>query len=185
MDKDEKISVKVFDITRFSLWKYHIEIVFEAKDILGVVKGFEQKPTFPTTVTENRPLTEAEQSKVIEWNKKNTKGRMLISSSIIQKILGKLTRAAIVAAMWKKLQSLHLKKSPESIFTLQARFFDYKMSASDDISSHIQNINKMATVLADLGSPISKTMILSKIICSLPPSYNSIVAAWSNIPKAQ
>jgi hypothetical protein len=87
--------------------------------------------------------------------------------------------------MWRKLESLHLKKSPESIFTLQAKFFDYKMSASDDISSYIQNINEMAMVLVDLGSPISETVILSKIICSLLPSYNNIVAAWSNVPEEQ
>jgi hypothetical protein len=87
------------------------------------------------------------------------------------------TLAATVAAMWKKLKSLHLKKSPKSIFTLQARFFDYKMSSSNDISSHIQNISEMVMVLADLGSPVSETMIMSKIICNLPPSYNSIVTA--------
>jgi hypothetical protein len=39
MDKNDKISVKVFNGIGFSLWKYHMEIVFEAKDILGVVKG--------------------------------------------------------------------------------------------------------------------------------------------------
>jgi hypothetical protein len=50
--------------------------------------------------------------------------------------------------MWKNLESLHLKKNPKSIFMLEARFFDYKMTASDDISSHIQNINEMAMELA-------------------------------------
>ena len=61
MDKDEKLSVKTFDGTRFSLWKYHMEIVFEAKGILEVVKGSEKKPTFLATITSDWPLTEAEQ----------------------------------------------------------------------------------------------------------------------------
>jgi hypothetical protein len=43
----------------------------------------------------------------------------------------------------------------------------------------------MAMLLVDLDNPLSTTMIISKIICSLPPSYNSIVAAWSNVPAKQ
>jgi hypothetical protein len=110
---------------------------------------------------------------------------MVISKCISQKILGKLTSATTAANMWRKLEKLYLKKSPKSIFTLQARFFEYKMSATDDIASHIQNITEMATLLADLGNPLSNTMIISKIICSLRPSYNSIVAAWSNVHESQ
>jgi hypothetical protein len=37
-----------------------MEIVFEAKGILEVVKGSEKKPTFPAAVTSDRPLTEIE-----------------------------------------------------------------------------------------------------------------------------
>ena len=57
------------------------------------------------------------------------------------------------------------------------------MNETNDIASHVQNITKMANVLANLGNSISKSMLLSKIICRLPFSYNNIVAAWSNIPK--
>jgi hypothetical protein len=63
---------------------------------------------------------------------------MLISQNISQKVLGKLTGARTAVDMWKRLQQLHLKKSLENIFTLQGRFFDYKMKANDTITSHIQ-----------------------------------------------
>jgi hypothetical protein len=82
MDKDEKILVKIFDGTGFSVWKYHMEIVFEAKGILEVVKGLEKMPTFHTAITDDRPFIEAEQTRILDWNKKNAKGRMLISNSI-------------------------------------------------------------------------------------------------------
>ena len=86
--------------------------------------------------------------------------------------------------MWQKLCSLHLNKTPESVFTLQGKFFDYKMQNTDDISLHIQNINEMAMILADLGHIVPDKMIISKIIYSLPPSYNNIIAAWLNVPEA-
>ena len=85
--------------------------------------------------------------------------------------------------MWQKLCSLHLKKTPESVFILQGKFFDYKMKNTDDISSHIQNITEMCMILADLGHIVPDKMIISKIIYNLPPSYNSIIAAWSNVPE--
>ena len=123
---------------------------------------------FHVAIASDRPSMEAEQAKLDRWNRKNAKARMVSSKSISQKILGKLIGAlTATTTMWKKLKTLHLKKTSENIFILQACFFNYKMSATDDISSYIQIINEMPLVLVDLGIPISETMLLSKIICSL------------------
>jgi hypothetical protein len=39
MDKNEKLHVKMFDGEGFPVWSYHMEIVFEAKELLRVVQG--------------------------------------------------------------------------------------------------------------------------------------------------
>ena len=57
------------------------------------------------------------------------------------------------------------------------------MKHIDDISSHIQNISEMAMILADLGHTVPDKMIITKIIYSLPPSYNSIIAAYTNVSE--
>jgi hypothetical protein len=129
--------VKMFDGEGFPIWSYHVEIFFEAKQLLHVVQGTKKRSTFPTAIANDRELTPTEEVKVSDWDKKNAKARMVISQCILQKVLGKLKGAFHAAAMWKKLVKLYLKKSPESLFTLMARFFDYKMLATDDISSHI------------------------------------------------
>lgn len=61
------------------------------------------------------------------------------------------------------------------------------MARLDDISSHIHfmYINEMALLLQDLGSPPTPQMVMSKIICSLPPSYSNIIATWANVPVTQ
>jgi hypothetical protein len=41
----------------------------------------------------------------------------------------------------------------------------------------------MSHALKDIGKPITNEMIITKIICSLPPSYNNIVEAWDNLPR--
>ena len=128
-------------------------------------------------------ITHEELQQIDAWDEKNANARMFISKSIPQRILGKLTSYSTAAAMWNKLCSLHLNKTLESVFTLQGKFFDYKMQSTDTISSYIQNITKMAMILANLGHIVHDKMIISKIISSLPPSFNSIIAAWSNIPE--
>lgn len=180
MDKHDKIPVKMFDGTQFSVWKYHMEIVFEAKKVLAVVSGTEKRPTpvNPVSVIPDELL------RIDAWDEKNANARMFISKSISQRILGKLTGCPTAAAMWQKLCSLHLKKTPDSVFALQGKFFDYKMQSTDDISSHVQNITEIAMILADLGHVVPDKMIISKIIYSLPPSYNNIIAAWSNVPES-
>lgn len=181
MDKHDKIPVKMFDETQFFVWKYHMEIVFEAKKVLTVVFGSEKCPipVNPASITPDELL------KIDAWDEKNANARMFISKSISQKVLGKLTCSTTTTPMWHKLCSLYLKKTPESVFTLHGKFFDYKMQSNDDISSHVQNITETTMLLADLGHVVpDKMIIISKIIYSLPPSYNSIIAAWSNVPKS-
>ena len=67
------------------------------------------------------------------------------------------------------------------MFNLQAKFYDYKMSQTYDISSHVQTITNMAVILADLKHPLTQSMITAKIISSLLPNYNNVIATWSNV----
>ena len=179
MDKHDKIPVKMFDGTQFSVWKYHMEIVSEAKKVLRVVFSVEQRldPVNPASITPDELI------QIDAWNEKNANARMFISKSISQWILGRLTSCSTTATMWQKLCSLHLSKTLGSVFTLQGKFFDYKMQSTNDISLHIQNITEMAMILINLGHIIPNKMIISKIIYNLPPSYNNIIAAWSNVPE--
>ena len=49
------------------------------------------------------------------------------------------------------------------------------------IASNVQHVNEIATMSADFGNALSKVTIMSKIICSLSPSYNNVIIAWSNV----
>ena len=43
----------------------------------------------------------------------------------------------------------------------------------------------MGILLKDLGQPVPEEMLLTKIICSLPSSYNSIITVWTNVPAQE
>ena len=82
--------------------------------MLRVVSGVETRPIPLDPVI----VTPEELIRIEAWDEKNANARMFISKSISQKILGKLISCTTAASMWKKLCSLHLSKTPESIFTL-------------------------------------------------------------------
>lgn len=58
------------------------------------------------------------------------------------------------------------------------------MQHTDDITSHILSIIEMNTILTNICHTVPNKMIISKKLYSLPPSYNNIITAWSNVPDA-
>lgn len=51
--------------------------------------------------------------------------------------------------------------------------------------SHITEIETMAIQLQDVGAPVSPLQIMTKIICTLPPSYRSFTTAWDSVPAKE
>jgi hypothetical protein len=84
--------------------------------------------------------------------------------------------------MWKRLWAIHEQHSRENIHILQSKFFSYKMQSLDTVAVHISRIKNMARQLSDLGCPIPESMVVTKILCSLPPSFNTVGSAWDNLP---
>lgn len=73
------------------------------------------------------------------------------------------------------------QKSRENIYMVHNSFFEYKMSASDSINAPINKVMSMGNLLKDLGQPVHEDMLITKIVYSLPPSYNNILGTWTNI----
>ena len=68
---------------------------------------------------------------------------------------------------------------------IQSQFFDYKMVRGDSVALHIAKIENIAKTLSNLGKPIPTNMIITKILCSLPPSFSIVNASWDNVPVGE
>lgn len=82
--------------------------------------------------------------------------------------------------MQNTLCALYEQKLKENIYMVS--LFEYKMDRTNTINMHVNNVISMGYLLKDLGQPISQEMFNTKKVCSLPPNYNSILAAWANVP---
>lgn len=171
---ERREDVKLFDGTKFAVWKFHMQICFEEKEIWSVVNGDEPAPSEGET-----------QSVKDAWNKKNVTARRMISSSVTLPVLENLVNCSTACCMWTTLCSFYQQKSKENIYMVQHSFFDYKMAKGDSINTHINKIMSIGNLLKDLGKPLSDDLILSKMLGSLPPSYNGIRTAWINVPESE
>ena len=85
--------------------------------------------------------------------------------------------------MWVRLTNQHEQATSEYKHMVQQKFFEYRFQQGNDIMNHITDIETMANQLSDLGVPVSELQIVTKIICTLPPNFRSVVSAWDNVDE--
>lgn len=92
MDKRDSESLKVSDGDKFAIWKYHMEIYFDEKDIMPIVNG-----------TNPKPPDGAPEAERVAWSKTNTQARRIINSSVSLPVLDNLVNCSTVTCMWATL----------------------------------------------------------------------------------
>jgi hypothetical protein len=114
------------------------------------------------------------------WKKKVLKSRILLSTidpNLLNTLLGCKTENEIRV----RLTSKHLKNAAENKYVAMQRFYDYKFQAGHDAIRHISAIDNPAEQLSNIGQPISEAQLITKIICTIPPSYRGFLPAWDNV----
>ncbi len=87
--------------------------------------------------------------------------------------------------MWVRITTQHLQNAVENQHVLQHRFFEYRFQPDHDVMAHVTEIETMASQLNDVGAVITPIMVMTKILCTLPPSYRNFISAWDSVPHAE
>jgi hypothetical protein len=56
---------------------------------------------------------------------------------------------------------------------------------NENVATYISKIEMISKQLSDLGEKMFNSSIMTKIICTLPPSYENVSDAWDNTPTSQ
>jgi hypothetical protein len=59
------------------------------------------------------------------------------------------------------------------------------MKEGDNIAAHVSKVENVPHRLCDLGEVVPDFMQITKVLCSLVPSYTVVRCAWDNLPKDQ
>ncbi len=85
--------------------------------------------------------------------------------------------------MWEALSAQHINHAANNQYDLQARFYDYRHQPSKDMKYHIAEIKNLAHLVADVGLPLTEQQIVTKIVCTLPQTFQSFISSWRHLPK--
>jgi hypothetical protein len=84
--------------------------------------------------------------------------------------------------MWLRISAQHLKNAADNQHALEQRFFEYCFQPEHDVMAHITEIETIANQLRDINAPVTESQLMTKIICTLPPSYRGFMSAWDSVP---
>ena len=87
--------------------------------------------------------------------------------------------------MWQKLHGVYENKTETSVHMLQQEWFQYTKDPNDDLSTHISKLQDLCCKLKAFGETISDSMLMTKVIMTLPEHYNHFVSAWESTEAAQ
>ena len=162
-----------FDGSNFPIWKFHIFMVLKHHKLMGLINGNEPKSAGKLTVTDEE---------VGIWEQRDNAAQLYITSPIEPQQSRKLINCKTAQEIWERLTCQFEMASAENKHILLRKFFEYRYPNNLDVMSHITAIETIANQLKDVGSPIDDQQLITKIICTLPPSFQHFVAAWDNVP---
>ena len=118
-----------------------------------------------------------------EWKQKDNAARLFIVSTVDLQQQRSLINCKSAEDMWARLCCQFEMVAAENKHILLQRFFEYPYQQEHDVLAHITAIESMACQLRDVGAEISEDQTISKIICTLPPSFRHVIAAWENVEE--
>lgn len=152
----------------FSVWQFQVKLALDGMDVFDVVDGSAEKPE------------DSERDKLAIWKRKDKKARNVIGTSVHFNLVKLIMYCETSKEMWDKLHSVFYQKSQIGIHILQKQFFTLEKEPGESMASHIAKLEDIAHRLATLKEPISKSMLMTKILLSLPNEYGHFHVAWDS-----
>lgn len=173
-------------------WKFQARITMCAGECFDVVTGDATRPTAPvnalpadendvaTVATANATARTAYETALSTYTKKEMKAQKIIGLSLTKEPMMHIMNCENAKLMWDKLHSIYEQKSQCSIHFLQQKFYSFTKDPNDNLATHFSKLDEIVQQLRDLGEEISNSMIMTKILLTLPSNYSHFHSAWES-----
>ncbi|KAF6203467.1 hypothetical protein GE061_001798 [Apolygus lucorum] len=179
-DSRTKIS-RLEGTSDWASWKFQMQIILEANEYADFISGEEPKPQRIPRAGETDAETDARfKNELKVWKLKDAKCKKTIISVVGKAPMLHLMSCESASDMWAKLHSVYEKTGVTSLHMIQKKFFEYKMSPEDDISTHISKLEQLGHQLKLLGAPVEESFMMTKLLMTLPPTYSHFHSAWDS-----
>lgn len=178
MEAEYVHAVKLAGASNWKVWKFQVKIVLAAKELLEVVQGEEMEPVQTAGET---PVAFETRRKA--WKKKDTKAQEILVMRMEETPTSHLLTCQNAHQMWNKLLSVYEQKSTVSVHLLQQKFFQMKCEKKGISEFVSKKTEETTSQLKLVVVEISQSMVVTKILMSLPDEYKHFVFAWDLVTE--
>ena len=138
-------------------WKFKLITVLEALSLWPIVKGDEQKPTDPLSLS--------------DLNLWETQAKVLIRMSIKYNIIPRIRNSKMSRDTWDKLKGLYETSDANRILFLKTKLLSLKMDVNETMNKYLSRIKDFRDNLGDIGEEVSSTDLVSITLKGLLLDY--------------
>lgn len=171
MDGDKFCFEKLENSSNWLTWKFQIKQYLEAAELWDVVVGVYLPPA---------PSSENYADEIVVWRKLDAKARRAISSVCQKQALLQIMNCETASEMWTTLKSTYEQSSQSNIVFLQQKYYSFVKDPCDDIATFLSKLMEIVQQMKDQNESISDSMVMTKILMSLPAEYNHFHSAWES-----
>ncbi|CAH0731841.1 unnamed protein product, partial [Brenthis ino] len=154
-------------LSNWMSWKFQIRVILKAQGIFGVVNG-----------------SDLNDGKDKKWQTRDAKAQSIIVTRLNNKNILQVSNCETAQQIWEKLCSIYESKSETSLHILQQKFFESQYIKNEEISLYIAKLEELANRINQAGGNIPESMLITKIISSLPENFRHFISAWDSVPMA-
>lgn len=174
-DMDHEIIqiTKLKGTENWTTWKFQVCVTLKSNGTWNVINGMETPP-------ERKAGTEAEThaKETVAWNKSDNVSQRIIATSVEEQPLLYIINCETSKAVWDKLSAVYEQKSEATVHMLLQQWYSLQKNSSDDMATHVSRLEDLAHRLQTMGETIPESIIMTKILMTLPPLYKHFVSAW-------
>lgn len=156
-------SVTQLNSSSYVHWRFEIQAQLKANDVFDVADGSRQQP---------------EDNTLADWKKKDALARSLLSKSLDDAHFNLVVACKSSADMWKALVGHYDEVSNTTKLAALEAYNDYQWKDDMTVTSYISGLMLIENKLKAQKINIEKEMIITKIVCGLPPKFDNFKQVW-------
>jgi hypothetical protein len=126
------------------------------------------------------PAVPPTNDKVVKLGENSSKSTNALLNGLSDTVFTKVAHCKSAKETWDKLQNIYegdSKVKATKLQTYRGRFEQLKMKEDEDIASYFLRVNETMIVIIGLGGEIKESVIVQKVLRSLPMRFNPNILA--------
>lgn len=158
-------------------WKFDINLQITLHGVEDHVTGVAQQPK------------DGEEPKSFKlYHEKESIARYLIGSTVGREPKQHILTCKSAKEMWDTLHAVYEQKNERRLDLLYCELFTYKKLPEDSIATHVSKLQRLYTQLnlelKNEGSTLPQSLLLNRILNTLPVNYLEFKNAWESVPAS-